>query len=199
MDFDPDDKLTFAAGVGNFRGETAAAIGAFYRPDEKVMFSIGGTFGNSENLVNAGISFSLDRKSRVTGSRTAMAKEIVELREQVAQLTALVHQIAGNQGLSLPMPPAMFPNTPENKWAYDYIESLQKQGVLSGYAGRELTRNEMAAALDRALASGAKLDERITREFAPELSRIRVVYVNGQVDGEPRTFERPRSSVHEYK
>lgn len=199
MDFDPDDKLTFAAGVGNFRGETAAAIGAFYRPDEKVMFSIGGTFGNSENLVNAGISFSLDRKSRVTGSRTAMAKEIVELREQVAQLTALVHQIAGNQGQSLPMPPAMFPNTPENKWAYDYIESLQKQGVLSGYAGRELTRNEMAAALDRALASGAKLDERITREFAPELSRIRVVYVNGQVDGEPRTFERPRSSVHEYK
>lgn len=199
MDFDPDDKLTFAAGVGNFRGETAAAIGAFYRPDEKVMFSIGGTFGNSENLVNAGISFSLDRKSRVTGSRTAMAKEIVELREQVAQLTALVHQIAGNQGLSLPMPPAMFPNTPENKWAYDYIESLQKQGVLSGYAGRELTRNEMAAALDRALASGAKLDERITREFAPELSRIRVVFVNGQVDGEPRTFERPRSSVHEYK
>ena len=199
MDFDPDDKLTFAAGVGNFRGETAAAIGAFYRPDEKVMFSIGGTFGNSENLVNAGISFSLDRKSRVTGSRTAMAKEIVELREQVAQLTALVHQIAGNQGQSLPMPPAMFPNTPENKWAYDYIESLQKQGVLSGYAGRELTRNEMAAALDRALASGVTLDERIAKEFAPELSRIRVVYVNGQVDGEPRTFERPRSSVHEYK
>lgn len=199
MDFDPDDKLTFAAGVGNFRGETAAAIGAFYRPDEKVMFSIGGTFGNGENLVNAGVSFSLDRRPRVTGSRTAMAKEIVELREQVAQLTALVHQIAGNQGQALPMPPAMFPNTPENKWAYDYIESLQKQGVLSGYAGRELTRNEMAAALDRALASGAKLDERITREFAPELSRIRVVYVNGQVDGEPRTFERPRSSVHEYK
>lgn len=199
MDFDPDDKLTFAAGVGNFRGETAAAIGAFYRPDEKVMFSIGGTFGNSENLVNAGISFSLDRRPRVTGSRTAMAKEIVELREQVAQLTALVHQIAGNQGQALPMPPAMYPNTPENKWAYDYIENLQKQGFLSGYAGRELTRNEMAAALDRALASGAKLDERITREFAPELSRIRVVYVNGQVDGEPRTFERPRSSVHEYK
>ena len=199
MDFDPDDKLTFAAGVGNFRGETAAAIGAFYRPDEKVMFSIGGTFGNGENLVNAGVSFSLDRRPRVTGSRTAMAKEIVELREQVAQLTALVHQIAGNQGQALPMPPAMFPNTPENKWAYDYIESLQKQGVLSGYAGRELTRNEMAAALDRALASGAKLDERITREFAPELSRIRVVFVNGQVDGEPRTFERPRSSVHEYK
>lgn len=199
MDFDPDDKLTFAAGVGNFRGETAAAIGAFYRPDEKVMFSIGGTFGNGENLVNAGVSFSLDRRPRVTGSRTAMAREIVELREQVAQLTALVHQIAGNQGLSLPMPPAMFPNTPENKWAYDYIESLQKQGVLSGYAGRELTRNEMAAALDRALASGVTLDERIAKEFAPELSRIRVVYVNGQVDGEPRTFERPRSSVHEYK
>ena len=199
MDFDPDDKLTFAAGVGHYRGENAGAIGMFYRPDEKVMFSVGGTFGNGENMVNAGVSFSLDRTPRVTGSRTAMAKEIVELREQVAQLTALVNQIAANQGQALPMTPAMFPNTPENKWAYDYIENLQKQGAIAGYAGRDLTRNEMAAALDRALASGVKLDERIAKEFAPELSRIRVVQVNGQVDGNARIFERPRSYVNQYK
>lgn len=61
MDFDPDDKLTFAAGYGNYKGKNAAAVGAFYRPDEKVMLSVGGTFGNGENMVNAGISFSLDR------------------------------------------------------------------------------------------------------------------------------------------
>ena len=79
MDFDPDDKLTFAAGYGNYKGKNAAAVGAFYRPDEKVMLSVGGTFGNGENMVNAGISFSLDRTARVSNSRTAMAKEIVDL------------------------------------------------------------------------------------------------------------------------
>lgn len=84
MDFDPDDKLTFAAGYGNYKGRNAAAVGAFYRPDEKVMLSVGGTFGNGENMVNAGISFSLDRTARVSNSRTAMAKEIVDLRANVA-------------------------------------------------------------------------------------------------------------------
>ena len=80
MDFDPDDKLTFSAGYGNYAGENAAAIGAYYRPDEKVMFSVGGTVGNGENMVNAGVSFSLDRTNHVSNSRTAMAREILDLR-----------------------------------------------------------------------------------------------------------------------
>ncbi|WP_443682550.1 YadA-like family protein, partial [Phascolarctobacterium succinatutens] len=73
MDFDPDDKLTFSAGYGNYAGENAAAIGAYYRPDEKVMFSVAGTVGNGENMVNAGVSFALDRTNHVSNSRTALA------------------------------------------------------------------------------------------------------------------------------
>ena len=114
MDFNPDDKLQFSAGVGNYRGETAAALGAFYRPDESVMFSIGGTFGNADNMVNAGITFGLDgTRNRTTRSRTAMAKEIVELREhiakqdeQIAQLTNLVNKlVAPEQRLENPFEP----------------------------------------------------------------------------------------------
>ena len=191
LEFDPDDKLTFAAGVGNYRGETAAAIGAFYRADEKVMFSIGGSMGNGENVVNAGVSFSLDRTPRKTSSRTAMAREIVELREQVAQLTAIVNQLAGGQ---LPKPPVMFPNTPENAWAYEYLENLQMKGNIVGYTGRELTRNEFAAALDRAMMSGAKLDERLIKEFEPELSHVRVSHVAGKGEDEGGWYERPRTS-----
>ena len=191
LEFDPDDKLTFAAGVGNYRGETAAAIGAFYRADEKVMFSIGGSMGNGENVVNAGVSFSLDRTPRQTSSRAAMAREIVELREQVAQLTAIVNQLAGGQ---LPVAPVMYPNTPENAWAYEYLENLQKQGTIVGYTGRELSRAEFAAALDRAMMSGAKLDERLIKEFEPELSHVRVSHVAGKGEDEGGWYERPRTS-----
>ena len=118
MDFDPDDKLTFAAGYGNYKGKNAAAVGAFYRPDEKVMLSVGGTFGNGENMVNAGISFSLDRTARVSNSRTAMAKEIVDLRANVANLTALVGQLTAGMGGTIEMDRMkLFPDVPENHWA----------------------------------------------------------------------------------
>ena len=125
MDFDPDDKLTFAAGYGNYKGKNAAAVGAFYRPDEKVMLSVGGTFGNGENMVNAGISFSLDRTARVSNSRTAMAKEIVDLRANVANLTALVGQLTAGMGGTIEMDRMkLFPDVPENHWAYEYIGRL---------------------------------------------------------------------------
>ena len=199
MEFDPDDKLTFAAGMGHYRGETAAALGMFYRPDEKVMFSLGGTVGNGENMVNAGVSFSLDRTPRVTGSRTAMAKEIVQLREQVAQLTALVNQIAANQGMTMPVAPTIFPDTPENHYAYVCIDQLQKQGYITGYAGRALTRQQIAAALDIAMSGGAKLDERIVKEFEPELSHVRVAHVEGKGNEEGEWYERPRASHDKYE
>ena len=224
LDFDPDDKLSFAAGMGHYRGETAAALGMFYRPSEKVMLSLGGTMGNGENMVNAGISFSLDRTPRVTGSRTALTKEVVNLREQVAkqdaqiakqdqqiamqgaqiaQLTALVSQLTGNK-VEIPVvpqvkAPAPFPDNLDNKWAYDRIEELEQQGYISGYAGRALSRNEFAAALDRALAGGATLDERLIKEFEQELSHVRVSHVKGKGDEEGKTFERPRSKAHQYK
>ena len=208
LDFDPDDKLTFAAGMANFRGETAAAIGAFYRPDEKVMFSVGGTFGNGENLVNAGVSFSLDRTPRVTGSRTALTKEVVALREhvarqdaQIAELTALVRQLAGNAGVNMPVAsslptamPALFPDNLDNKWAYDSIEELQQKGYITGYAGRTLTREEFAAALDMAMKRGATLEERLVKAFEPELSHVRVAHVEGNGNEDGKWYERPRFS-----
>ena len=90
MDFDPDNKLTFAAGVGNYRGANAAAIGAFYRPNEQVMFSIAGNMGNGENMVNAGVSFALDRPSQTPTTKAALVKTVAAQNEQIAALSETV-------------------------------------------------------------------------------------------------------------
>lgn len=183
LGFDPDEKLTFSAGVGNYKGETAAALGAFYHPDEKTIISMGGTIGNGENMVNLGISFALDNTSNVNNSKVAMAKEIVELRSQVMQLTSLVNKMAavddGTDNFRL------FPDVPENHWAYEYIYKLAAQGVIEGYpdgnfcGDRMMTRYEFAAILYRAMQSGAPLESKILNEFEPELGRIRVDLING--------------------
>ena len=198
MDFDPDDKLTFAAGYGNYKGKNAAAVGAFYRPDEKVMFSVGGTFGNGENMVNAGISFSLDRTARVSNSRTAMAKEIVDLRANVANLTALVGQLTAGMGGTIEMDRMkLFPDVPENHWAYEYIGRLAAAGIIEGYpdgmfnGNRMMSRYEFAAMLYRALEKGVKLDHKLVREFEPEMGRIHVARISG-ADGDRGKIERVR-------
>lgn len=198
MDFDPDDKLTFAAGYGNYKGKNAAAVGAFYRPDEKVMLSVGGTFGNGENMVNAGISFSLDRTARVSNSRTAMAKEIVDLRANVANLTALVGQLTAGMGGTIEMDRMkLFPDVPENHWAYEYIGRLAAAGIVEGYpdgmfnGNRMMSRYEFAAMLYRALEKGVKLDHKLVREFEPEMGRIHVARISG-TDGDRGKIERVR-------
>lgn len=198
MDFDPDDKLTFAAGYGNYKGKNAAAVGAFYRPDEKVMLSVGGTFGNGENMVNAGISFSLDRTARVSNSRTAMAKEIVDLRANVANLTALVGQLTAGMGGTIEMDRMkLFPDVPENHWAYEYIGRLAAAGIVEGYpdgmfnGNRMMSRYEFAAMLYRALKKGVKLDHKLVREFEPEMGRIHVACISG-ADGDRGKIERVR-------
>ena len=198
MDFDPDDKLTFAAGYGNYKGKNAAAVGAFYRPDEKVMLSVGGTFGNGENMVNAGISFSLDRTARVSNSRTAMAKEIVDLRANVANLTALVGQLTAGMGGTIEMDRMkLFPDVPENHWAYEYIGRLAAAGIVGGYpdgmfnGNRMMSRYEFAAMLYRALEKGVKLDHKLVREFEPEMGRIHVARISG-ADGDRGKIERVR-------
>lgn len=191
LDFDPDEKLTFSAGIGNYRGETAGAIGAFYRPDEKVMFSIGGTVGNGENMVNAGVSFALDRVSHVNDSKVAMAKEIIDLRSQVAELSQLVNQLAVQRGI-LTDATKLFPDVPENHWAYEYIGKLAAAGIIEGYPNgrfdgdRMMTRYEFAAMLYRALEKGVQLDARIVKEFAAELGRIRVDRISGEDDEEDK-------------
>ena len=198
MDFDPDDKLTFAAGYGNYKGKNAAAVGAFYRPDEKVMLSVGGTFGNGENMVNAGISFSLDRTARVSNSRTAMAKEIVDLRANVANLTALVGQLTAGMVGTIEMDRMkLFPDVPENHWAYEYIGRLAAAGIVEGYpdgmfnGNRMMSRYEFAAMLYRALEKGVKLDHKLVREFEPEMGRIHVARISG-ADGDRGKIERVR-------
>ncbi|MDO4841914.1 MAG: YadA-like family protein [Phoenicibacter congonensis] len=197
MDFDPDDKWSFAAGYGNYAGQNAAAIGAYYRPDEKVMFSVGGTVGNGENMVNAGISFALDRTNRVSNSRTAMAREIVDLRGQLTQVTAELASLKATLGVIDETKTKLFPDVPANHWAYEYISKLAGNGYIEGYpdgnfdGNRLMTRYEFAAMLYRAMEKGAALEERIINEFAPELGRIRVDRISGK-DGDRDKIERVR-------
>ena len=195
MDFDPDDKLTFSAGYGNYAGENAAAIGAYYRPDEKVMFSVGGTVGNGENMVNAGVSFALDRTNHVSNSRTAMAREILDLRAEVNELKAMVAK--GGLGTIEEDKMKIFPDVAENHWAYEYIGKLAAAGIVEGYpdgnfnGDRMMSRYEFAAMLYRAMQKGAQLDSKIINEFAPEMGRIRVDRISGE-DGDRDKIERVR-------
>ena len=202
LDFDPDDKLSFAVGMGNYAGQNAAAIGAFYRPNEKVMMSVGGTYGNDENMVNVGLSFALDRTNNVSNSRTAMAREIIELRshvakqdQQIAQLTALVNKLVGydvvkGEGV-------LFPDVPENHWAYEYINGLVQAGVIDGYPDgtfggeRSLTRYEYASMLYKAMLKGTILHKDIAKEFESEIARIRVDRISGK-DNDANKIERVR-------
>lgn len=195
MDFDPDDKLSFAAGVGNYNGQSAAALGMFFRPDEKVMFSVGGTMGNGENMVNAGISFALDRTNHISNSRTALAREVIDLRAQVAEMKAML----ANRGLSSIDEDKLklFPDIPENHWAYEYVDKLAAAGIIEGYpdgnfnGDRMMSRYEFAAMLYHAMQNGVQLDSKIINEFMPEMGRIRVDRVSGN-DGDSHKIERVR-------
>ena len=197
MDFDPDDKLTFSAGYGNYAGENAAAIGAYYRPDEKVMFSVAGTVGNGENMVNAGVSFALDRTNHVSNSRTALAREVIDLRGQLAEMGAKMAKMEKAFGMLDETKTKLFPDIPANHWAYEYIAKLAGNGYIEGYpdgnfgGDRLMTRYEFAAMLYRAIENGAALEEKIIKEFEPELGRIRVDRISGE-DGDRDKIERVR-------
>ncbi len=197
MDFDPDDKLTFSAGYGNYAGQNAAAIGAYYRPDEKVMFSVGGTVGNGENMVNAGVSFALDRTNHVSNSRTALAREVIDLRGQLAVMGAKMAKMEKAFGMLDETKTKLFPDVPANHWAYEYIAKLAGNGYIEGYpdgsfgGDRLMTRYEFAAMLYRAIEKGAALEEKIIKEFEPELGRIRVERISGE-DGDRNKIERVR-------
>ncbi len=190
LDFDPDEKWDFAAGYGHYRGEDAVAIGAFYRPNEDTMFSIGGTVGNGDEMVNAGVSFKIGQGNHVSVSRVAMAKEIIELRKDLEDLRSAM--ASGVTGDTLDLSKIqLFPDTPENHWAYDYVATLAGNGILEGYpdgyfnGDRPITRYEMAAVLYRAMQKGVRLSEKALREFAPELDRIRVDTITKDDQGMP--------------
>lgn len=197
LDFDPDDKWDFAAGYGNYNGENAAAIGAYYRPNEDTMFSVGGSFGNGENMVNAGVSLKLGQGNHVSISKVAMAKEIKDLRKELEGLkSALLDANAGKKLDTSKL--QLFPDVPKNHWAYEYVSTLKGNGALTGYpdgefkGDRPMTRYEFATMLYKAMLEGATLSDRILKEFAPELERFTVDTVHQDKDGKP-TVERVRT------
>ena len=197
LDFDPDDKWDIAAGYGNYNGENAAAIGAYYRPNEDTMFSVGGSFGNGENMVNAGVSLKLGQGNHVSTSKVAMAKEIKDLRKELEGLKSALLDV--NAGKKLDTSKLqLFPDVPKNHWAYEYVSALKGNGMLTGYpdgefkGDRPMTRYEFATMLYKAMLEGATLSDKILKEFAPELERFTVDTVHQDKDGKP-TVERVRT------
>ena len=214
LDFDPDDKWDFAAGYGNYRGANAAAVGAYYRPNEDTMFSVGGSFGGGENMVNAGVSFKVGQGNHVSTSRVAMAKEIKDLRQNVANLNAIVNRQSAlidkltgtNAGMIKDKGNDLFPDVPANHWAYEYVTKLKHAGILTGYpdgnfdGDRMMTRYEFAAIVYRAIMAGAASNpalnqdgtlDKLANEFSSEMKYIRIDTIAKDKNGKP-TIERVR-------
>ena len=214
LDFDPDDKWDFAAGYGNYKDASAVAVGAYYRPNEDTMFSVGGSFGGGENMVNAGVSFKVGQGNHVSTSRVAMAKEIKDLRQDVANLNAIVNRQSAlidkltgtNAGTIQDTGNDLFPDVPANHWAYEYVTKLKQAGILTGYpdgnfdGDRMMTRYEFAAIVYRAIMAGAASNsalsqdgtlDKLAKEFSPEMKHIRIDTIAKDKDGKP-TIERVR-------
>lgn len=184
LDFDPDDKWNFAAGYGNYAGENAMALGAFYRPNEDTMFSVAGSMGNGENMVNAGVSLKLGQKNGVSTSRVALAKEVQDLKAIVKAQNVEIQQMKASMGMApqYDKKDVNFPDVPANHWVYEYVKDLADKGLVEGYpdgefkGDRAMTRYEYAAIIYRALQLGAPIDGKMGRainEFNPELARLR--------------------------
>ncbi len=200
LDFDPDDKWDVAAGYGNYKDAHAMAVGAFYRPNEDTMVSVGGSFGGGNNMVNAGVSVKLGQGNHVSTSKVAMAKEIVDLRNENKDLKERLDSMEQKMNTILGIldtnKKTDFPDVPENHWAYKYVSELAGNGILEGYpdgnfsGDRTMTRYEFAAMLYRALINGAPVNadmDRAMNEFEPELrqirlDRIRVDRISGKDD-----------------
>lgn len=202
LDFDPDDKWDFAAGYGHYRGANAAAVGAYYRPNEDTMFSIGGSFGGGENMFNAGVSIKLGQGNHISTSRVAMAKEMEAMRRHMAEQDALIAKLESMHGMAEgPEKSALFPDVAENHWAYQYVTVLAKKGLLEGYpdgefkGDRMMTRYEFAAIVYRIVESGAgSMDpelSKLVKEFSPELQYIRIDTIHRDDNGQP-TVQRVR-------
>ena len=202
LDFDPDAKWDFAAGYGHYRGGDAAAIGAFYRPNEDVQLSVGSTVGGDETVFNAGLSVKVGAHSGVSRSRVAIGKEVLALKKTVAEqnaqiqkLTALLNGVAGTKMKADHT--TLFPDVAANHWAYEAVSDLSRRGLVEGYpdgtfgGDRLLTRYEFAQIVYRAIQGGVTVDDRLVTEFSPEMALFRVDIVAKNAQGEP-TIERVR-------
>ena len=202
LDFDPDAKWDFAAGYGHFHNGNAAALGAFYRPNEDVQLSVGSTVGNGDTVVNAGVSVKVGAHSNVSRSRVAIGKEVLELKKTVAlqnaqiqKLTTLLNDVAGTRMKADRT--TLFPDVASNHWAYEAVSDLSRRGLIEGYpdgtfgGDRLLTRYEFAEIVYRALQNGVQVNEQLVTEFSPEMALFRVDTVAKNSQGQP-TIERVR-------
>ena len=202
LDFDPDAKWDFAAGYGHYRSGDAAAIGAFYRPNEDVQLSVGSTVGSDETVFNAGLSVKVGAHSGVSRSRVAIGKEVLALKKTVAEqnaqiqkLTTLLNGVAGTKMKADHT--TLFPDIPTNHWAYEAVSDLSRRGLVEGYpdgtfgGDRMLTRYEFAQIVYRAIQDGVTVNDRLVTEFSPEMALFRVDTVAKNAKGEP-TIERVR-------
>ena len=202
LDFDPDAKWDFAAGYGHYHNGNAAALGAFYRPNEDVQLSVGSTLGNGETVVNAGLSVKVGAHSNVSRSRVAIGKEVLELKKTVAlqnaqiqKLTTLLNGVAGTNMKADRT--TLFPDVPSNHWAYEAVSDLSRRGLVEGYpdgtfgGDRMLTRYEFAQIVYRAIQNGVQVNEQLVTEFSPEMALFRVDTVAKNHQGQP-TIERVR-------
>ena len=202
LDFDPDAKWDFAAGYGHYRSGNAAALGAFYRPNEDVQLSVGSTVGSDETVFNAGLSVKVGAHSGVSRSRVAIGKEVLALKKTVAEqnaqiqkLTTLLNGVAGTKMKADHT--TLFPDVPTNHWAYEAVSDLSRRGLVEGYpdgtfgGDRMLTRYEFAQIVYRAIQDGVTVNDRLVTEFSPEMALFRVDTVAKNAKGEP-TIERVR-------
>ena len=177
LEFDEDSKWNVAAAVGNYKGETAAAVGAFYRPNEDVMFNLSTTFGNDENMVGGGLSLRLGKGGNHEKDKKLKAAiaENNDLRAKVDDLTARMDALLSviNPNMS-----KEFPDVPENHWAYEAVTRLAGNDIVQGYEDgkfhgeRTMTRYEMAEIIYNALSRGAKAEKKLVEEFKPELQAM---------------------------
>lgn len=206
QDFNADDKWSFAAGYGHYKGQNAGAIGVAYQPNENTMITASTTIGK-DAMYGAGVSMKFGKSSKMNANKqVAMAKEIEELRAivaaQNAKIDALVdHAMGKNEAIT----DVVFPDVPENHWAYNMVQDLAYKGIVVGYpdatfsGDRTLTRYEFAVALDRAISAGYMNPElgRAIKEFKVELDqvqngmRFRVDRISGK-DGATDKVERVR-------
>lgn len=177
LEFDEDSKWNVAAAVGNYKGETAAAVGAFYRPNEDVMFNLSTTFGNDENMVGGGVSLRLGKGGNHEKDKKLKAAlaENNDLRSKVDNLTARMDALLSVLNPSMSKD---FPDVPANHWAYEAVSRLAGNDIVQGYADgkfhgeRTMTRYEMAEIIYNALSKGAKAEKKLVEEFKPELQAM---------------------------
>ena len=206
QDFNADDKWSFAAGYGHYKGQNAGALGVAYQPNENTMISVSSTIGK-DAMIGAGVSMKFGKSSKMNANKqVAMAKEIQELRAIVAAQNEKINMLVDHaMGRNEAITDTVFPDVPENHWAYVMVQDLAYKGIVVGYpdgnfsGDRTLTRYEFAVALDRAISAGYMNPElgRAIKEFKPELDsiyanmRFRVDRESGK-DGSVNKVERVR-------